>query len=96
MTNREAVQAFLDGRHGHSMSVRSDGRTLYSYAEPIATWTVDDGRNVVAVSDCYASGSRFFSVTTSHHLSAVRGQAALLGVRTRELKHDELRAAVRS
>ncbi len=84
MTNREAAEAFLQGKEGHSANLHSIGSRIYSYAEPIAAHV--DGE--VVVSD--ATGDKRFSMTTSHHVSRVGGMAAVAGFSVRTIPHGEL------
>jgi hypothetical protein len=65
MTNINVVQSWLAGRGARSGSVRTDGKSIYSYALEIARFDADKDRFLVLDRD--ASPSR----TTSSHLGLV-------------------------
>lgn len=89
MTRREIAAAFAQGDSAHGAgALRSEGRLAYSYAEPIAIWTGEPG-----ASECLVSTLRY-SMTTSHHLGAIRSALASAGKRIRYVEHAELQAFV--
>lgn len=69
MTNREAARAFAQGESPRTRSALTfQGPIAWSYREPIAYRTLD-GRLLVTTAR--------FSMTTSHHTSAVAGSFAV-------------------
>ena len=66
MRNQDVIQAWSRGERAHTPNLSTDGIDLFSYALRIGT-TDTDGGKVVAN---YRAGGEFYSMTTSHHVSA--------------------------
>lgn len=62
---KSCIEAFLGGEACKSGNLRTDGKTLWSYQQPIARW-----RGEMVEVEC-----RKFSVTTSRHINAVKRAA---------------------
>ena len=70
--NVEVVSAFLDKEAAGVVPISTDGRCLYSYGVPIATWK--------ASGLVMAESSKFYSRTTSRHRHMVEDMAIQKGV----------------
>ncbi len=75
MTNKEVVQAFIDGKQASSGRMRTDGQLLYSYNLKIG-WTA--GTDQKLVYDYTARNNAFRSVTTSKHVRLAENAGARL------------------
>jgi len=71
--NVEVVSAFLGREAAGLVPISSDGRCLYSYGVPIATWK---GTESIVMTEC----SKFYSRTTSRHRHMVEDMAVQKGV----------------
>lgn len=69
LTNAGVARAWAAGRPGHSGRMHTNGVDIFSYALKIGT-TID-GRKV----GYRYQAPRFVSMTTSHHVSQLRGHA---------------------
>ena len=72
MTNQQVIDAFLDGREGHSLNLSTDGKILKSYHYyPIGWW--EEG--MVALRN---TRNGLYSMTTTKHfnmlISAAKNQ----------------------
>jgi len=67
MTNAEVAQAWREGKTGHSMNMRTDGKDVFSYALKIGT--TKKGAKIAY--DYWAPFT--VSMTTSHHVSRLAG-----------------------
>ena len=63
MTNKQAVQSFIRGRHGRALHVYTDGQDLFSYGLKIGT--TREGQKIVFN---YTRSGVFESQTTSKHV----------------------------
>jgi hypothetical protein len=68
-TNSRVVYSWMNGKPFKSLSMRTDGKNLYSYALKIGTTTDDQCKNVL---DYTAKGLMFYSVTTSTHVGLAK------------------------
>ncbi len=75
MTNKEVVQAFMNGKPGMSGRMRTDGKLLYSYNLKIG-WTT--GTDHKLVYDYTARNNAFKSATTSKHVRLAENAGARL------------------
>ena len=79
MTNKEVVQAFIDGKSGVSGRMRTDGMMLYSY-----NLKIGETRKLCAMAkekvvyDYTARNNAFRSVTTSKHVRLAERAGARL------------------
>ena len=72
MTNVDVASQWARGRRGTSGNMRTDGADLFSYWLKIGH-TDERGRKVLA--DFSKAGGRYYSATTSRHVSLARGAA---------------------
>ena len=77
MTNKEVVQAFIDGKPGAAGRMRTDGKFLYSYNLKIG-WTAGINQDQKLVYDYTARNNAFRSVTTSKHVRLAENAGARL------------------
>ncbi len=77
MTNKEVVQAFMNGKPGMSGRMRTDGKLLYSYNLKIG-WTAGINKDQKLVYDYTARNNAFLSVTTSKHVRLAENAGARL------------------
>ena len=73
-TNSRVVYNWINGKPFKSLSMRTDGTKLYSYALKIGT-TIDGYKNVL---DYTAKGLMFYSVTTSTHVGLAKKYADII------------------
>lgn len=67
----KVIAAFVKGQPCFAGSISTDGRTIYSYAMPIARRVIDVKRRVNVL------GGKGPTVTTSRHINATRDALAL-------------------
>jgi hypothetical protein len=77
MTNKEVVQAFMNGKVGASGRMSTDGKFLYSYNLKIG-WTAGINKDQKLVYDYTARNNAFQSVTTSKHVRLAENAGARL------------------
>lgn len=63
MTNNQVVWAFINGRHGHSLNMSTDGVRLWSYSTVVAQRTKDG----------VIFNATKYSRTTSKQVSGLKG-----------------------
>jgi hypothetical protein len=73
-TNSRVVYSWMNGKPFKSLSMKTDGKDLYSYKLKIGTTTDDHCKNVL---DYTARGLGFYSVTTSTHVGLAKKYAHL-------------------
>ena len=67
--NSSVVYNWMNGKPFKSLSMKTDGKDLYSYKLKVGTTTNDHAKNVL---DYTAKGLGFYSVTTSTHVNLAK------------------------
>ena len=74
-TNSRVVYNWMNDKSFKSLSMRTDGKKLYSYALKIGTTTDNQCKKVL---DYTAKGGMFYSVTTSAHVGMAKKYADII------------------
>ena len=74
-TNSRVVYNWMNDKSFKSLSMRTDGKKLYSYALKIGTTTDNRCKNVL---DYTTRGLGFYSVTTSTHVGMAKKYADII------------------
>ena len=74
-TNDRVVYSWINGKPFKSLSMKTNGKDLYSYKLKIGTTTDDHCKNVL---DYTTRGLGFYSVTTSTHVGMAKKYADII------------------
>jgi hypothetical protein len=93
MTRRDAANQWVanGGPVRTQCALTFTPTVAYSYAEPIAILDTDPATGARSLMYSDATGAKKFSMTTSHHISYVRGAAAVAGLQVVEVSHETIR-----
>ena len=89
-TNDRVVYSWINGKPFKSLSMKTNGKDLYSYKLKIGTTTDDHCKNVL---DYTARGLGFYSVTTSTHVGMAKKYADIITSTYIYASRVDLRAA---
>eukprot|EP01050_Picozoa_sp_SAG11_P003085 SAG11_NODE_167_length_13647_cov_7.705049_8_plen_121_part_00 len=71
-TNNRVIYSWMNNKPWHSLSMRTDGKSIYSF-----NWKIGetDEKNTKLLKDYTAKGLGYYSHTTSHHVNLARPYA---------------------